>query len=104
MSQITDGTYEATSLEKLDFKRGYAVGMITGSAYSVKDEARVPTLMRATAIRYMPKYVGLWTDAEQVKHIDPVRVIYDLEVAKQIGRDNNQKCIWDFKNGVEIPL
>ena len=104
MSQITDGTYEATSLEKLDLKRGYAVGMIVGTAYSVKDEARVPALMRATAIRYMPKYVGLWTDKKGVKNIDPVRVIYDLEVAKQIGRDNNQKCIWDFKNGVEIPL
>ena len=102
MSQITNGTYEATSLEKLDFKKGYAVGMIQGSAYVVTDEARVRPLMRATALRYLPKYVGIWTDEDGV-HIDPVRVIYDLQRALTVGRDNNQKCIWDFKNEVEIP-
>ena len=102
MAGIEDGTYEATSLEKLDFKKGYAVGMIQGSAYVVKDEARVQPLMRATAIRYLPKYVGVWSNEDGV-HIDPIRVIYDREVALRIGRENAQISIWDFKNAVEIP-
>ena len=98
-----DGTYDAQTLEKMDFQRGYAVGMIQGSAYEVCCNDRVPTLMRSTAIRYMPKYVGVYT-YEQMKHIDPVRVIYDQEVAERVGRENNQISIWDFENGVEIFL
>lgn len=104
MSQkIEDGTYDAQTLEKMDFQRGYAVGMIQGSAYVIDDEIRVPSLMRSTAIRYMPKYVGVYT-YKQMKHIDPVRVIFDLEVALSVGRENNQISIWDFKNAVEIFL
>jgi len=100
-----DGTYDAQTLEKMDFQRGYAVGMIQGSAYEVCCDDRLPTLMRSTAIRYMPKYVGLWTDEDtHMKHIDPVRVIYDQEVAESVGRENNQISIWDFENGVEIRL
>jgi len=101
--QIQDGTYNAQTLEKMDFQRGYAVGMITGSAYEVCCYDRLPTLMRSTAIRYMPKYVGVYT-YEQMKHIDPVRVIFDLEVAMSVGRENKQISIWDFKNAVEIFL
>jgi hypothetical protein len=107
MNQILEnGTYDARTFEKLNIKTGYAIGMIKGTAHKVTAETMkdITDLMIQTVERYNPPYIGLWTDDDGITHIDPVLVIDNLEEAMKVGRENEQVCIWDFKNAVEIFL
>lgn len=94
--------------------RGYAVGLEEGDAFATHSKDHTLFMFLAVLEKY-PKanYVGVWTeklgmsknnpDASKIV-FDPIEIIDDLGHALRLAKRNNQKAIWDFSTGTEIPL
>lgn len=113
MRQIADGTYYRNGMQATP-TTGYAVGLEEGDAFATHYEDRSLFMFLAVLEKY-PKanYVGVWTEKLGMSKnnpkgtkivFDPIEIYQNLEVALRVAKRNNQKAIWDFSTGQEIPL
>jgi len=98
-------------LEVINFKKGFAVSTWeisqTSNLESLEKKLnRFPSGKRFNWRRSCNEgqFYGLWIDDNRVFHLDRCDLISDYYQAVQLGKDNAQKAIYDFKNEIEINL
>ena len=99
-------TLNADTLTDAKATAGYAVGLTTGTAITLPDDADDTTLglaLRLIAGAYDCSFVGAWVAADGV-HLDPVAIIRDRNEAERVGRRNDQQAIYDLAKGEEVTL
>lgn len=104
------GTTNAATGERYDKPEGYGVGLVDGTAALSRPGTHGRRVAHEKAAqqrlaRRHPEtgYVGSWRNGTKV-HYDPAAVVNDLDEAIRIGKANNQKAVWDFKNQREIAI
>ena len=104
----TDGTTRDYTLDRVTFKRGYAVGGYLGSI--VIDPAEGVSKRAADSLPVMlaeayaqGHYVGVWTDSETGKvYYDAVRFHVTRDSAMRAARHHGELAIWDMAADREI--
>lgn len=110
------GTFTIDGLESYDAAQGgYAVGQYrnpkTGSGtYARRDIDDADGIEQAIldVKEQFPdaEYIGTWHDmlGDGQFHISPTRVLKNVDDAFELARHNNQKAIYDFSTGKDIPV
>lgn len=113
MRQIADGTYYRNGMTATP-TTGYAVGLEKGDAFATHSQDHTLFMFLAVLEKY-PKanYVGVWTEKLGMSKnnpngskivFDPIAIYQNIDVALRVAKRNNQKAIWDFSTGSEIPI
>ncbi len=111
--QILDGTYYRNGMMATP-THGYAVGLEKGDAFATHSEKHTLFMFLAVLEKYpTANYVGVWTEKLGMSKnnpngskivFDPIAIYSNIEVALRVAKRNNQKAIWDFSTGSEIPI
>jgi hypothetical protein len=99
-------TLNADTLTDAALSDGYAVGVATGTALILPDDADDTTLgvaLRLIAGAYECSFVGAWV-ADDGVHLDPVEVAPNLADAMVAGRRYNQRAVYDLARGEEVAV
>lgn len=100
------GTFDATGWP-VEPANGYAVGMAPGFASILPGSAtplRLATAMRRVQQEWESRFVGVWVTDDGKLAIDPVRILTYKGAALDLARDNAQRAIWGFAEGVAIEV
>ena len=91
------GTYEAGTFLPFKPENGYAVGIggIAMKATNVQHADTMAWLMKNVAGEYMTAYVGTWLD-EGVVYVDGVVFCRDINYARTMAREHEQKAFYGF--------
>lgn len=114
LNTVANGTYRIIAEDKQQFKfilepvtdihSGYWVA-VSKTYYGLAGDL---TALGSIAKWYPAKvgdYIGVWSEGENLsQEFDLVAHIDNLEDAMRIGRNNNQKAIWDIANNTEVWL
>jgi len=102
-----DGWNETLTLTLHDPTDGFQVGALKNSWRTTSDPLNLRTLLIECAnIFDNNDYVGYWLDDEGVYHIDPSDYYSedDYYLALGEGIKNQQRSIWSFIQGAEVPV
>lgn len=111
-SWLEDGgvTLDVTNKCMISFDDGYQVSFADSEKQlkniDIQKDEDVQKVMDEIQNRFesaKTPYTGLWVD-EGIVYVDNSEWIRDEETAIEIGKDENQLAIWDWKNGDSIRL
>lgn len=100
-------TLDGVTLAPVTLARGYAVGLVDGTAITLDvatvTEAALTAALESIAAVHRAPYVGAWVDGGRL-HLDPVAVVARRRAALALGRATRQLAVYDLARGESVEV
>ena len=99
-------TIKSRTMASVSLKRGYAVGSTAETAIRLPITATETAIRQAMFLiwhRFGTRHLGAWVDGDTI-HLDPTTIVRNKSEALDLGRENRQIAIYDFRKSETITI